>query len=967
MLCHMNKRAVTIVAVILVIAIAAGAIFAWQNAASSDYSHKYEGIDLNADVGEISRENTYSDYLTVHTGVARPDRSMKIDALAYTQAKGAETVTDPLDPDGSKVLLSQEESEITWTFLVEEEGMYRLSFDYCPVESRGIAAERSILINGESPFRGADYQSFRRFWTDASSEPKYDNQGNQIRPQQVEVYKWATKLASDDTSGYETEPYAFYFAKGENTLTLVGVNEPLLIKSFSLLPVQDRITYETYLSNTPTATSTSTPWMDVIQGERASLRSEQSLYATYDRSSPTTQPLSLSNTILNIIGGNSWTINGQWIEWEIQVPEDGWYNLAIKGRQNYNRGQSSIRSLQIDGTTPFAEAEQIQFQYSNDWQIKPLGNDSGDYRFYLTEGKHTVRLTVALGEKGTTIRKIEDSVYRLNQMYRRLLVLMGRTPDRYRDYHISQTYPDLADAMLLESQRLYQIADEITAFSGGRSSMTGSVVVMADMLEDFSEDEDLIKRRLQTFRDNITALGTVMQSLTQSQLDIDYVIVKNETAQWPQDDSNIFMKVWHEVVSFATSFTTDYDTLGNVYDEDAQVLEVWILTGRDQANILKTIIDDSFTPESGIGVNLKLVEGGNVLSAVAAGTGPDIVLTTGQGEPVNYALRNAAEDLTQFEGWEEVFGRFHESAYYPYEYNGGIYGIPETQTFSVLYYRKDILDEIGVKPPETWEDLENLLSELQHSNMEVGMPNIMSGSDLSGFYAMLFQNGCELYAEDGKYAMLNTEGAIDAFERYSAFYTDYDVPQSYSFVDRFRSGEMPIGIADFTLQNTLAVFAPELKGLWDFTLIPGTRTADGSVDHSTLAGGACSMMLKNSNEQQRQNGWEFLKWWTSAETQARFGREMECLMGSSARYATANLEAFRQLSWSAEQIEILTEARGWAQTNREVAGGYYTGRHVVNAIRKVVNQQAVPRETLLDYNKTINDEIEKKRAEFNLE
>ena len=122
-----------------------------------------------------------------------------------------------------------------------------------------------------------------------------------------------------------------------------------------------------------------------------------------------------------------------------------------------------------------------------------------------------------------------------------------------------------------------------------------------------------------------------MQSLTQSQLDIDYVMVKNEAAQWPQDSSNVFMKLWHEVVSFVTSFTTDYDTLGNVYDDNTEVLEVWILTGRDQANILKTIIDDSFTPESGISVNLKLVEGGNVLSAVAAGTGPDIVLTTGQG------------------------------------------------------------------------------------------------------------------------------------------------------------------------------------------------------------------------------------------------------------------------------------------------------------------------------------------------
>lgn len=962
----MNKKIAIFLVVVVVVAIVAAAVIGWQND-GADYSHKYEGIDLEADVGQISRDGTYSDYLLKYQNAAVPEATVNIDLLAYETGTGVEIVQDPVDPSGGNVLLTQEVSEVTWNVQIPEEGLYRIVFEYCPVESRGIAAERSILINGEVPFRGADYQTFQRFWTDASSEPQYDNQGNQIRPQQVEIYRWANKYASDDTSGYESAPYCFYFPAGKNTLTIVGVNEPLALRAITLQPVNETVTYEQYLAANGQQEESDAPWIQLIQGEEATLRSEQSLYATYDRSSPTTQPLSLSNTILNIIGGNSWTINGQWIEWDVEVPADGWYNIAFKSRQNYNRGQSSIRSLQIDGETPFVEAAEFAFRYSNDWEITSLGDGTQDYCFYLTKGTHRIRLTVAMGEKGSTVRKIEDSVYRLNQMYRQLLVLMGRTPDRYRDYGVSQTYPDMAAAMLLESQRLYQIADEIIAFSGGRSSMTGSVTVMADMLEEFAEDDDLIKRRLQTFRDNITALGTVMQSLTQSQLDVDYVLIKNASAQWPEDNSNIFMNVWHEIKSFVTSFTTDYDTLGNVYGEDVQTLEVWILTGRDQANILKTIIDDSFTPQSGISVNLKLVEGGNVLSAVAAGTGPDIVLTTGQGEPVNYALRNAAEDLTQFEGWEEVYGRFHESAYYPYMYNGGIYGMPETQTFSVLYYRKDILDEIGVAPPETWTDLENILSELQHSNMEVGMPNIMSGSDLSGFYAMLFQNGCELYAQDGKYAMLNTEGAIDAFERYSAFYTDYDVPQSYSFVDRFRSGEMPIGIADFTLQNTLAVFAPELKGLWDFTLIPGTVQADGSVDHSTLAGGACSMMLKNDDEQQKQNGWEFLKWWTSTETQARFGREMECLMGSSARYATANLEAFRQLSWSAEQIKVLTEARSWAQTNREVAGGYYTGRHVVNAIRKVVNQQAVPRETLLDYNKTINDEIVKKRAEFNLD
>ena len=966
-----SKTLRKVICIVLVIALAVTGGILWMNSGTDDYSHKYAGVDLNADVGEISREGTYDGYLMQHANAAFPQHEVRIDVLDYVEGTGVAAGADPVSSSAAQVLITQEESSVTWNVTVPEAGMYRIVFEYCPMESRGINAERAILINGEEPFRGADSQEFTRFWTDdPEDEEKYDNRGNQIRPRQIEVFQWAEKYACDNNSGYVQEPYCFYFEKGENTLTLVGISEPLALRAVRLEGVSDMTSYEEYLAGIGVpVTAGSMNWIDTIQGEDASLRSDPSLYPVYDRSSPNTTPYSIALTKLNIIGGTSWTINGQWIEWTIDVPENGYYNLAFKGRQNYARGQNSVRSLQIDGKTPFAEAEEIGFRYSNVWEIQSVGNGEEDYLFYLTKGQHTVRLTVALGAMGETIGKMEDSVYRLNQMYRQLLVVMGRTPDKYRDYKVYETYPELADAMLLESQRLYQIADEITKIAGGKSSHTGTVTVMANMLEEFSEDEDLIKRRLQNFRDNITALGTTMQNLTQSQLDIDYIMVKSPDAQWPKDEANAFEYVWHEVSSFFTSFSADYDSVGNTYEEGDEVVEVWILTGRDQANVLKTIIDDSFTPVSGIGVNVKLVEGGTVLSAVAAGTGPDIVLSAGQGEPVNYALRNAAEDLTQFEGWEEVFARFAPSAYLPFEYQGGIYGVPETQSFNVLFYRKDILEELNLEVPKTWSDLENILTVLQHANMEVGMPDIMrtTGADTSGFYAMMFQNGVELYSDDGRRAMLDSEGAIKAFEQYAKFYTNHDLPKNYSLVDRFRSGEMPIGIADFSLQNTLSVFAPELKGLWDFTLIPGTLQADGTVDHSVLSNSMCSMMLKTDDETTKQNAWKFLDWWTSAETQARFGREMECLMGSAARYATANLEAFQQLSWSAEQLDVLNEARSWAQANREVAGGYYTGRHVVNAVRKVVNDQTVPRETLLDYNKTINDEIKKKRAEFGLD
>ena len=58
----------------------------------------------------------------------------------------------------------------------------------------------------------------------------------------------------------------------------------------------------------------------------------------------------------------------------------------------------------------------------------------------------------------------------------------------------------------------------------------------------------------------------------------------------------------------------------------------------------------------------------------------------------------------------------------------------------------------------------------------------------------------------------------------------------------------------------------------------------------------------------------------------------------------------------------------WDQTVgiREVPGGYYTGRHITNAIRKVINDKDDSRETIIDYSIKIDDEIVKKRKEFGL-
>ena len=850
-----------------------------------------------------------------------------------------------------------------------------------------MAAERGVRINGEFPFEDAQNITFTRIWTDGG-EVKTDNQGNQIRPTQIEVYDWQSSCFEDDM-GYITEPYRFYLEKGDNEITLEAENEPMIIRKFMVAPVSVIQSYEEYVAKYPDISdqAMTAGYIQMIQGEDSTLRSESSLYAKYDRSSPTTYPNSVTNTVLNYVGGDTWRSSGQWIEWEFEVPEDGYYNIMIKGRQNYSRGSVSSRTVYIDGEIPFSEMKEISYAYSNDWECKDLADENGvPYNFYLTKGTHTIRLEATLGGVGPILEELEDSTYRVNQIYRKILVYTGANPDRYRDYYIEANYPEVMEAMELESKRLFKIVDDTVSYSGQKADNIAASQTVAQQMERFCEKPNKITLEFTTFKDNITALGTASLNMSETKLDIDYLVVSGTGVTPKKDKANIFTKLWHETKSFFASFFVDYNSVGDVYDESAddEVVKVWILTGRDQGTILKSMVDDTFTPESGVKVNVEIVDPTALLNAVLAGRGPNVVLSVGADQPVNYALRGAAEDITQFNDWEEVLSHYTPSSYEQYGLDGHIYAIPETQTFNVMFYRKDVLEEMGLEVPDTWQELIEMLPTIQGNNLSVGIPTAAGSSstttattavasnvpDLSLYFTLLYQYGGDMYNEMGTKTTVDDEAGIRAFDDYVRYFNDYGLPTIYDFVSRFRSGEMPIGISAYSTYNTLMVSAPEIRGLWDFTLIPGTEytNPDGTtyIDRSDFITGSATMMIATEDESLKQKSWEFMKWWAKPDTQVRFGREIEALLGSSARYATANKDAFEQLSWSSDDIKVLSEQ--WDQTVgiREVPGGYYTGRHITNAIRKVINDKDDTRETIIDYSIKINEEIEKKRNEFGL-
>jgi len=952
------------VALALVFAVSGTGISYGDTVASTDTG----GTETISD-SVIRRTDTYEYYISQYQDAEKPQVEVEIEVDRYIDADMDVEILENFEGSAGKSLKTDEEGYVTWEADVPQEGLYSLYIEYFPIEGRSSSIEREVWINGESPFNDAKHITFSRVWVNAE-EVRRDNRDNDIRPKQEEDPHWLSSYFND-YMGYYNEPYLFYFKKGKNTLKLVSVKEPMVIRTLKLTQYKTVPTYEEKLEE----------WREkgyeiydgdsiIIQGESAVYKSDPTLYPLNDRTSPSTVPYHKSKIRLNTIGGTNWQQPGQWIEWKVNVEKEGLYQITIKGRQNITRGKYSCRRLLINGEVPFKEAENIPFIFSSSWQNFVLGNEDEPYLFYLKEGENTIKMEVVLGDLADILRKAEESVYILNSAYRKILMIVGSSPDRYRDYQLHKKIPGVISTLDEQAELLRSLTEDLVALTGQRGSNHAILNRLAYQLEDMAERPRTIQNRMTQFRDNVGALGTWINDTRNQPFEIDYFIFSSPGAELPKAEASFFRRVFHEISAFIASFVEDYSSVGNVYDTD-EAIAVWITTGRDQAQVLKKIIDDSFVPETGIAVNLELVQANVLLPATVAGRGPDVALSVLNSEPVNYATRNAAIDLTQFPDLDEVLKEFTDASLQPFRFQGGLYGLPEQQLFLMMFYRKDILDELGLEPPETWEELYYIIPAIQKVNMEVSLPvAVNNGGNYDPWGAMesystfLYQEGGQIYNGDGISSALDTEEAIRAFKKWSELYVNYKFPVIFDALNRFRTGQMPLMLHDYWLYNNLQVFAPELRGLWEMAPIPGVMREDGTIDRSTIGGGYSAMILRQTKN--KEAAWKFLKWWVSADTQVRFGREMESLMGAAARHPTANIEAAKQIPWPVKDYNALTEQRKWVKGNPEVPGGYFTSRHLSNAFRKVYNEGADPRETLLDYVRTINEEIDNKRKEFGL-
>lgn len=944
--------------------------------ATADDSATGDGSSAATTGTDSIRQTSYTNYVKKYTDAARPDKTVEVLGKDYDPASvtDAQITVTTVDGENDVMQWANQEGSVSWTVNIPETGVYNIKMIYEALESNTNDVEFSLLIDGESPYATASRITLSKRWIN-ESEIKQDSRQNDIRPGQISTPCWQ-ETPLEDIDGLFNEPLEFYMEAGEHTITFESEKAEFAVKSFTFYQ------YEAPAAYTAPSDSDLTQAQGqkiTLEGETAAYKSSRTLYPTADKSSYLTSSANGSSptkTRYNTIGSGSWTQSTQTVTWEFNVDKAGYYKIGIRGRQDQMRGMYSNRRLYVNGEVPCLEANQIKFYYDTDWSITtPKSENGDDLYFYLQAGTNTISLEAVPGEIGEIMGNLDELVYNINSYYRQIRQITGPDPDEYNNYMIDTAIPSIVPDFKEYAKTLRDKKAEIEKLSGSGGTEAETLEKMAIVLDKCIKKPDLIPEMMSQIKDNITSVSSFVNQYREQPLEVDMIEVATSDQDFTSCDKSFFGSLGFGFKGFIGSFFEDYNALS---DEDESAMECWVMLGRDNAEALQQLISSEYNPTAKTKINLKLVQGG-IVEATFAGKGPDLALFMGGDFPIQLAARGVLTDLTTFSDFDEVKTRFADDATVLYQYNGGTYGLPCDQTFPMLFYRSDILSEYGIDPAtdlNTWDGLLNCLPTLQRNYLEVGLilPVITSTGGTTQvsaitepgntFAMLLLQQGLNYYNEEQTKTTFDTQEAVNAFDTWTKFYTTYSFQQTYDAFTRFRTGDMPVVIQNYTFYNQLSVAAPEIKGCWGFQPVPGTVQEDGTINHAANSNGSGAIIFTKAADQ--EGAWDFIKWFTSTDAQVKYGNNIESILGTMGRYATANEEALQQLSWTTSEVNLLLDQLNSQVEIPIIPASYGVTRNVMNAFRAVVNDYDNARDTLFWYNKDINDEITRKLEDLGL-
>ncbi len=850
-------------------------------------------------------------------------------------------------------------------------GVYYMNFDYLSNSESILPVEAGIMINGVYPFFEMRQQKLESQWTSNPDQwtldPRkvYDSYGNEVVSMPDKIYDWQNKYIQDSTYRY-TQPLGIELQQGRNTIT-IELNEGSLLLGNLTLTAKPQV---------PQYTGSEVAAGDgfiEIQAEDFLYRNDSGIHATCEFD-PDLFPYQAAKRVMNTVDATSFGKGGQEITYLLEVEKAGNYYIAFHYSQSGKADFPVFMNVKIDGEIPNTAFENHAFAYEKKYEMYTMVDSDGNkISIPLEAGKHTISMQISMEPIRESLETIEKIMSRVNDLSLEVTKVAGTNKDKYRDFSLEAYIPGIGETMTNWADELNQVMEDAKMYNPNKNKIAAyaSVKIAENQLRSLAKKPDELIYRIDELATSTSSvnqhLANLIDSLNGNDFALDSIYLYQEDAakQLPKN-KNIFTKIWLGIVRFFTSFGEQAYSSTNTNPEH---LQVSVNRSRQHLEIMQLLINEQFTPQTGIEVDLSLMpDQTKLVLANASGDSPDVATGVNYSIPFELGIRGALKDLTEFPDFAEVAERYNAGLIMPYVIGDRIYALPETMNFQVMFYRKDILDKLGLEVPDTLEDVQAMLPDLQMRGLNfyyptartVGMKTFLDTTPI------LFQSGGTLYEGAIDKAILTSEENVEGFTTLTNLFTIYNLPKDVpNFYQHFRNGDYPIGISDFGNYNMISNAAPEIDGSWGVALIPGVENADGEVMRYSSAG-AESTFLFESTPEREQMAWEFVKWWSSAEVQAEFGQRLQITYGDEYYWNTANAEAFAQLPWDSDDKAVILEQLDWTLEAPRALASYMVERELSDAYNLVVlgAKSASVRESLDDAQKSVKRETQRKLEEF---
>lgn len=331
--------------------------------------------------------------------------------------------------------------------------------------------------------------------------------------------------------------------------------------------------------------------------------------------------------------------------------------------------------------------------------------------------------------------------------------------------------------------------------------------------------------------------------------------------------------------------------------EDGKVqLDLWYSGGKTAVNVFQDIVDDFNASQDKYEVETTTqadyTETYEKLQAGIAGkNAPDMALLD-TDKSRNLSEKNLIADINDYVKKDDDFDKDdYISVFYDQgvDENGKLFALPAYGTTQVLYYNKQIFADAGIDPStiKTWQDLE-AAAEKMTTDSVVGWEPMWGYANLVD---AALSNGASLLSEDGKTCLINSEEWVDVWESFRKWIHDDKIMKVNSGGQGWEYWYTTI---DDVLQNKAGGYTGSSgdQADLDFNIV-GAMEQPGFNDNPSAptADALQLVMLQNSSDEEKQGVYEFMKYFSSPENQAKWSMETGYV---AVRESTQDVEEFKQ-------------------------------------------------------------------------